>query len=197
MATTTTTNRYGAMGPRDLIIWAIFALVFAVAPLVFRSGLAVTMLSQIGIAIVACLSYNMLLGQGGMLSFGHAVYTGLGGFVAIHALKAMGDGTFPLPVSLLPLVGGVAGMLFAVFLGFVTTKKSGTTFAMITLGIGELVYSMSAMVPEFFGGEAGVSANRIVGKPIMGISFGPQIQVYYLLAIYTFVCAALMYAFTR
>ena len=46
------------------------------------------MLSQMGIAIVACLSYNMLLGQGGMLSFGHAVYTGLGTFVAVHALIA-------------------------------------------------------------------------------------------------------------
>ena len=45
------------------------------------------MLSQMGIAIIVCLSYNMLLGQGGMLSFGHAVYTGLGAFVAIHALN--------------------------------------------------------------------------------------------------------------
>jgi len=197
MATTTTTNRYGAIGPRDLIIWALFALVFAVAPLVFRSGLAVTMLSQIGIAIVACLSYNMLLGQGGMLSFGHAVYSGLGTYVAIHALKAIGDGTFPLPVSLIPLVGGVSGIFFAVLLGFVTTKKSGTTFAMITLGIGELVFAMSLMVPEFFGGEAGVNANRMAGKPFMGITYGPQIQVYYLLAIYTFICTALMYAFTR
>ena len=197
MATTTTTNRYGAIVPRDLIIWAIFALLFAVAPLVFRSGLAVTMLSQIGIAIVACLSYNMLLGQGGMLSFGHAVYSGLGTYVAIHALKAIGDGTFPLPVSLIPLVGGVSGIFFAVLLGFVTTKKSGTTFAMITLGIGELVFAMSLMVPEFFGGEAGVNANRMAGKPFMGITYGPQIQVYYLLAIYTFICTALMYAFTR
>lgn len=197
MATTTTTNRYGAIGPRDLIIWGLFALVFAVAPLIFRSGLAVTMLSQIGIAIVACLSYNMLLGQGGMLSFGHAVYSGLGTYVAIHALKAIGDGTFPLPVSLIPLVGGVSGIFFAVLLGFVTTKKSGTTFAMITLGIGELVFAMSLMVPEFFGGEAGVNANRMAGKPFMGITYGPQIQVYYLLAIYTFICTALMYAFTR
>ena len=197
MATTTTTNRYGAIGPRDLIIWALFALLFAVAPLVFRSGLAVTMLSQIGIAIVACLAYNILLGQGGMLSFGHAVYSGLGTYVAIHALKAIGDGTFPLPVSLIPLVGGISGVFFAVLLGFVTTKKSGTTFAMITLGIGELVFAMSLMVPEFFGGEAGVNANRMAGKPFMGITYGPQIQVYYLLAIYTFICTALMYAFTR
>jgi branched-chain amino acid transport system permease protein len=189
--------KYGAMGPRDLIIWGLAIVVMLVAPLIFSSSLAITMLSQMGIAIVACLSFNMLLGQGGMLSFGHAVYSGLGSFVAIHALKAIGDGSFPIPVSLLPLVGGVAGLFFAVLFGFVTTKKSGTTFAMITLGISELVFAASLMMAEFFGGEAGVSANRVIGKPVMGITYGPQIQVYYLLAIYTIVCTAGMYAFTR
>ena len=190
-------NRFGALRPRDLIIWAVFAAVMIVAPWLFTSSLAVTMLSQIGIAIVACLSYNMLLGQGGMLSFGHAVYSGLASFVAIHALKAIGGGSLPIPVSLIPLLGGFAGLGFAVILGFVTTKKAGTTFSMITLGLAELVFAMSLMIPEFFGGEAGVAANRVVGKPVMGISFGPQIQVYYLLAIYTIVCTAAMYAFTR
>ena len=195
--TTTSAKQFGALGPRDMIIWGVFAAVLLAAPLIFTSGLAVTMLSQIGIAIVACLSFNMLLGQGGMLSFGHAVYSGLGSYIAIHALKAAGDGTFPVPVSLIPLVGGIAGLGFAVLLGFVTTKKSGTTFAMISLGIGELVFAMSLMVPEFFGGEAGVAANRVIGKATTGITYGPQIQVYYLLALYTIICTALMYAFTR
>ncbi len=190
-------NRYGALGARDLVIWGLGVVLMLAAPLIFTSSLSITMLSQMGIAIVACLAYNMLLGQGGMLSFGHAVYSGLGSFVAIHALKAVGGGSFPLPVGLIPLVGGVAGLGFAVLLGFVTTKKAGTTFAMITMGIGELVFAMSLMVPEFFGGEAGVNANRVVGKPVMGISFGPQIQVYYLLALYTLVCTVGMYAFTR
>ncbi len=190
-------KRYGALGARDLIVWGLAILLMLGAPLVFTSSLAITMLSQMGIAIVACLSYNMLLGQGGMLSFGHAVYSGLGSFVAIHALKAVGGGTLPVPVSLIPLVGGVAGLGFAVLLGFVTTKKAGTTFSMITLGIGELVFAMSLMVPEFFGGEAGVNANRVVGKAALGITFGPQIQVYYLLALYTLVCTAGMYAYTR
>jgi branched-chain amino acid transport system permease protein len=178
------------------LTWSLYAVLLGVAPLLFPSSLSLTILSQMGIAIVACLSYNMLLGQGGMLSFGHAVYTGLASFVAIHCLNAIGTG-LAIPVSLVPVVGGLAGMGFALLLGFVTTKKAGTTFAMITLGIGELVFAMSLMIPEFFGGEGGVSTNRVVGKPFMGITFGPQIQVYYLLAAYTFVCTALMYAFTR
>jgi branched-chain amino acid transport system permease protein len=178
-------------------VWGLFALLMAVAPLVFTSGLSITMLSQMGIAIIACLSFNMLLGQGGMLSFGHAVYTGLGAFVAIHALNSVSDGALPISVSLVPLVGGLAGMAFAALFGYVTTRKSGTTFAMITLGLGELVFAMSLMIPEFFGGEGGVSGNRVIGQPLMGITFGPAIQVYYLIAVYTFVSVVLMFAFTQ
>ena len=179
------------------LIWGLFALLLALVPMLVSSSLAITILSQMGIAIIACLSYNMLLGQGGMLSFGHAVYTGLGSFMAIHALNSITDGSLPLPVSALPLVGGIAGMGFAALLGYVTTRKAGTTFAMITMGMGELVYAMSNMIPEFFGGEGGVSGNRVAGQAFLGITYGPPIQVYYLIALYTFVAVAAMFAFTR
>ena len=179
------------------LIWSLFAVVLLAVPLVFTSSLSITILSQMGIAIIACLSYNMLLGQGGMLSFGHAVYTGLGAFLAMHALNSISGGSLALPVSLVPLAGGVAGMGFAVVFGYVTTRKAGTTFAMITMGLGELVFAMSLMIPEFFGGEGGVSGNRIAGQPFMGITYGPPIQVYYLIALYTFLAVAAMFAFTR
>jgi branched-chain amino acid transport system permease protein len=179
------------------IIWSAFALELAVAPLMFTTSLAQTMLSQMGIAIIVCLSYNMLLGHGGMLSFGHAVYSGMGSFLAIHTLNLLSRGSLPIPVSLIPIVGGLAALLFAVLFGYVTTKKAGTPFAMITLGIGELVWASSLMFPEFFGGEGGISGNRVAGAKTFGITFGPQIQLYYLIAIYTFVCTGLMYAFTR
>ena len=190
-----TVQKSRSPGTGRLLVWGGFALVLLLAPWAVSGGLALSILIQIGIAIVACLSYNILLGQGGMLSFGHAVYTGLASFVAIHALNQAGQGG--LPVSLIPLVGGVAGAGFAIVLGFVTTRKAGTPFAMITLGIAELVFAMALMVPEFFGGEGGVSGNRVVGQPFLGITFGPPIQVYYLLAIYAFLCTAAMFAFTR
>ena len=179
------------------VIWSLFAIVLICAPLVFTSSLSGTMLAQMGIAIIACLSYNILLGQGGMLSFGHAVYTGLGSFVAIHALNTVTAGQSNIPVSLIPLVGGFGGLGFAVLFGYVTTKKAGTPFAMITLGVAELVFAMSLMFSEFFGGEAGISGNRVAGQAFWGITFGPQTQIYYLIAIYTFICVALMYAFTQ
>ena len=182
---------------RGLLVWGGYALLLLLAPLVLPTNLDRSVLTQIGIGIVACLSYNMLLGQGGMLSFGHAVYTGLGTFVAVHAMLGIADRSFPVPMSLVPIVGGCAGMFFAALLGYVTTKKAGTPFAMITLGIGELVAPMVLIVPEFFGGEGGIAVNRTAGPPVLGITFGPQIQVYYLIAIYTFLCTAAMFAFTR
>ena len=176
-----------------IVIWSLFALALAIAPLLFKSSLALTMLSQIGYLIIICLSYNMLLGQGGMLSFGHAVYTGLGSFIAIHAMNMAGH---QVPLVLIPVVGGLAGMFFAFLFGAVTTKKSGTTFAMITLGIGELVASMALMFPEFFGGEGGITTNRVYGSSLLGLTFGPQIEVYYLIAVYCFICTMAMFAFT-
>ena len=179
------------------IVWGLFAVILFVAPRIWTSGLAQTMLTQMGIGIIACLAYNMLLGQGGMLSFGHAVYSGMGAFLTIHALNKVGAGTLGLPVSLVPLVGGLAGLVTAMLLGYVSTKKAGTPFAMITLGIGELVFALALMLPEFSGGEGGVSSNRVIGEPVMGITFGPQIQVYYLVAVYCFICTAAMFALTR
>jgi branched-chain amino acid transport system permease protein len=179
------------------IIWGLFSLLMVVAPLMFTSSLSHTMLSQMGIAIIVCLSYNMLLGQGGMLSFGHAVYSGMGSFLAIHTLNNVSNGEWALPVSLIPIVGGLAAAAFAVVFGWVTTKKAATPFAMITLGVGELVWAMSLMFPEFFGGEGGITGDRVTGSKPFGITYGPQIQLYYLIAAYTLVCTALMFAFTR
>ena len=182
-----------------IVIWSAFAFILLLMPLAAQSSFALTLLCLIGIAAMACMSYNMLLGQAGMLSFGHAVYTGLGSFVAIHAMNKIGGGWW-LPMWMIPLVGGFAGLAFGALLGFVTTRKAGTPFSMITLGVGELVFAAALMFPEFFGGEAGINSNRTGGAgwlKDLGLTFGPQIQVYYLIAIYLFVCTAAMYAFTQ
>ena len=183
-----------------LVIWGFTALVFIAAPQVFGSGFARALLSQTGIMIIFALSYNMLLGQTGLLSFGHAVYSGLGAYFAIHALALIGKGALVFPVSLLPLVGGIAGLFFGIVFGWLTTKRAGTTFAMISLGIGEMVFAASLMFPGFFGGEAGISGNRTAGSPFLGIgglTFGPDLQVYYLIAAWAYLCIIAMYALTQ
>ncbi|MFZ3322634.1 MAG: branched-chain amino acid ABC transporter permease [Usitatibacter sp.] len=181
---------------RRWIIWGGFAALLAVAPLVFNKGFSLSLLCQMGILIIFALSYNMLLGQTGLLSFGHAVYYGLGALFSIHALNLVQAG-WKFPVTLMPLVGGVAGLVFGVIFGYVTTRRAGTTFSMISLGIGEMVAALSLMFPAFFGGEAGVSGNRTAGGAILGITYGPQIQMYYLVAAWLLLATAAMYALSR
>ena len=184
-------------GWRDWMVWPLCAVLLVLAPLLFSGSFALALLSQMGIAIVACLSFNVLFGQGGMLSFGHAVYAGLGGFVAMHALNMFSAGAGWLPVSLVPLCGGLGGLAFALVSAYPSTRRAGSSFAMITLGLGELVYALTTLLPGFFGGEAGIAGNRVNGHVVGGLSFGPAIELYYLLALYTLVCALLMYLFTR
>jgi branched-chain amino acid transport system permease protein len=179
------------------VLWGAVAALMIALPLVFRQGFALSLLSQIGIAVIFALSYNMLLGQTGMLSFGHAVYYGLGAFVSAHTLNAIAAGGVPLPVTLLPLIGGLTGLAFGIVFGYVTTKRSGTAFAMISLGIAEMVAACALMFPGFFGGEGGISTNRVVGEPWHGVTYGPQIQVYYLIAGWCLLCMFAMFALTQ
>lgn len=178
-------------------VWVAAAVVLIALPLVARSRVAVSVMNQMGIAVVFALSYNVLLGQGGMLSFGHAVYFGLGGFMAIHVLNLVGQGAFYLPVALLPLVGALGGLVSAALFGSFSTNRAGTVFAMISLGIGELIHSSSLILTKFFGGEEGITGNRTKAPPLLGLDFTTDTQVYYLIAAWAFVATVLMYAYSR
>jgi branched-chain amino acid transport system permease protein len=178
-------------------IWLAVAAVFVVLPLVFRSGTALTMMSLMGISIVFALSYNILLGQTGMLSFGHAVYFGLGAYFAVHGMNAAIAGGWPVPLPVIPLAGGIGGGVFAILFGWVSTRHSGTAFAMISLGLAELVGSSALILRSFFGGEEGVTTDRTRLLRLFGVGFGQQIEVYYLIAAWCLVCMFLMYRFTR
>ena len=181
---------------RRAAFWTAVAIFFALLPLLFKQSFALSMLSQMGIAVIFALSYNMLLGQTGLLSFGHAVYFGMGAFFCAHALNLIGAGKLWFPVTMVPLIGGIAGLVFGLLFGFVTTRRAGTPFAMISLGIAEMVAASALMFTGFFGGEGGIATNRTVGGTVMGISYGPQIQVYYLIAGWCLVSMMAMFALT-
>jgi branched-chain amino acid transport system permease protein len=177
--------------------WAGVAVLFVVLPFVFRSGTALTVMSLAGISIIFALSYNMLLGQTGLLSFGHAVYYGLGAYFAVHFMNAVAADDLPAPLPLVPLAGGLGGLIFAVAFGWVSTRRSGTAFAMITLGLAELVGSSALILRSFFGGEEGVTTDRTRLPHLFGLGFGQQVEVYYLVAAWCLLCMFLMYRFTR
>ena len=178
-------------------MWVTAAVVLVLLPHFFGSGGSLTTFSLIGISIIFSLSYNILLGQTGLLSFGHAVYYGLGGFLVIHAINIIGANKLPIPLPVIPLIGGLTGLFFAALLGWVSTQRSGTAFAMISLGVAELIASSALILRSFFGGEAGVSANRTRLFKLFGLGFGPQIQIYYLVAAWTLIAVIAMYALTR
>ncbi|MGH1482922.1 MAG: branched-chain amino acid ABC transporter permease [Geminicoccales bacterium] len=178
-------------------VWTASALLLALLPIVFSSPLAVTIMNQMGISIVFALSYNMLLGQGGMLSFGHAVYFGLGGFSAVHVMTFVDIDGWPIPLPFLPLLGGMFGLVFAVIVGSFSTRRAGTVFAMTSLGIGELIAACSIIFVVFFGGEEGISGDRTMGPAVFGYNFVSELEVYSLTAIIVFLTAMLMYLFSR
>jgi branched-chain amino acid transport system permease protein len=154
-------------------------------------------MNQMWITVIFALAYNMLLGQGGMLSFGHAVYMGMGGFFCMHIMNYVEDFGVALPLPLLPLFGGLFGMGFAMLIGAFSTSGSGVRFAMISLGVGELIAACSIIIVAFFGGEEGISGDRTYGLPFFGIEFLKQIEVYYLISFWLMLSALLMYLFSR
>jgi len=178
-------------------VWIAAAILLAILPYIFPSGAAITTMCLMGIMIIFALSYNMLLGQSGMLSFGHAVYYGLAAFVTAHTINWAIKSGVPIPLPFIPVAGAITGLIFGIIFGSVSTKRAGTAFAMISLGLAELVYSSSLILRSFFGGEEGISADRTKLLRFFGYNFGPQIQVYYLIAAWCLLCVILMYAITR
>jgi branched-chain amino acid transport system permease protein len=178
-------------------IWIAYLAALLGLPLIFDSILAISIFNQMAIGIVFALSYNMLLGQGGMLSFGHAVYFGLGGFLAVHTLTLIEFETVYFSIIFIPVIGGVIGLLAAIFIGSFSTRKAGTVFAMISLGIGELIAASSLIFSDFFGGEAGISGDRTYGPTFFGVDFAQNDQIYYVAAIWVFIATLFMYLFTQ
>jgi branched-chain amino acid transport system permease protein len=182
---------------KKLSVWIGYLVVMLVLPQFFDSILSISIFNQMAIAIVFALSYNMLLGQGGMLSFGHAVYFGFGGFLAVHTLIMIEFETVYFSILFIPLIGGVFGLLAAIFIGSFSTHKAGTVFAMISLGMGELIAASSLIFVGFFGGEAGISGDRTYGPLFFGIEFLRDVEIYYVAVFWVFIATIFMYLFTQ
>lgn len=178
----------------------LFGVLLLVIPLLGPSRSTLTLLNHMGITIVFALSFNMLLGRAGLLSFGHAVYMGLGGYFAVHVMNWIGEGVglwAHVPVFSLPAFGFGAGALAGAVIGWPSCRRSGTPFAMISLGVAELVAAAGFMFDSLFGGEMGISGDRMSGPEFLGLSLGPVEKVYWFIAFWTFIGVLGTYAFTR
>ena len=85
------------------------------------------------------------------------------------------------PIVLFPIIGAIVGAFLGLVIGYLSTRRAGTAFAMISLGFCEMATALTLILVVFFNGEDGIQTDRVVGPEPMGISFGPQIEVYYLI----------------
>ncbi|MGU3575017.1 branched-chain amino acid ABC transporter permease [Brucellaceae bacterium C25G] len=148
---------------------------------------------KIMIAAIFALGFNLLWGQMGLPSFGHAAYYGVGTFATIYAMNAIEAGAL-FPTPLLPLVGALAGFIFGLFAGWFATIRSGVYFAMITVAIAELVSALSLKWEGLFGGEAGIRSMRSDWGPF---NFQSTASVYWLTLVWMLVIVAVLYFLQR
>lgn len=173
------------------ILLLVLLLALVVVPAVVPASMVNAAIQMLIAALFAC-AFNLLCGQGGMLSFGHAAYFGVGSFATLHAMNAL-NGHGLLPTPLLPLIGALGGFICGVCAGWFATKRAGVYFSMITLALAELLHSLAPHLSALFGGEAGISSMR---SPAWGLDFGDATQVYYLTLVWVVMSIALLYAFT-
>ena len=180
------------MRPRKLI-WILAAAALLLLPLFASSGLQHALVQAIIFAIFAA-SFNLASGAGGMLSFGHSAFLALGAFATLHVMRAAESGAFPVPTVLLPVAGGVIGLVVGVVVGYFATLRSGVYFSMLTLAFAELFHQMAPNLSLLFGGETGLSSIRM---PSMGVSFATDLQVYYLVLAWGAICLALLWLYMQ
>ena len=131
----------------EMIAFAIMAALLAIVPL---TGLYPFFVMQaLCFALLAC-AFNLLIGYGGLLSFGHAMFLGTGGYVTAHALKVWG-----VPPELGIVAGTAAAAGLGVITGLIAIRRQGIYFAMITLALSQLLYFIYLQTP-FTHGEDGI-----------------------------------------
>ena len=128
-----------------------FVVMFAillVAPFVVYP---VFLMKALCFALFAC-AFNLLIGFGGLLSFGHAMFLGLAGYLAAHSAKVWG-----FPTELAILTGMAAATVLGVLAGLLAIRRQGIYFAMITLALAQMVFFFCLQAP-FTGGEDGLQS---------------------------------------
>lgn len=174
------------------ILASVVALLLC-APFVL-SGHVVGVLTTALIAVLFAMAFNLLSGRAGMLSFGHAAYFAIGGFAVIHAMQAVEKGNLWLPTPLLPLVGGVAGLIGGLCAGYFATLRSGVYFSMVTLALAELLHAIAPNLGGIFGGEVGLTTMRM---PWSSFDYGNEIHVYYTVVAWVVLCIGLLYVYNQ
>ena len=175
------------------LTWVAAGALLLVLPGMVSSGFQHALVHAVVFALFAA-SFNLASGAGGMLSFGHSAFLALGAFATLHVMRGVESATLAFPTVLLPLVGGVTGLMAGLIVGYFATLRSGVYFSMLTLAFAELFHQMAPNLSFLFGGETGISSIRM---PSMGISLASDLQVYYLVLAWGVSCMCLLWLYMQ
>ena len=180
-----------AMTLRQVVLIVLGLAVLTALPLVLSPSLVNAAIKML-IAALFALAFSLAMGQAGMLSFGHSAYYGLGAFAGLHLMKAVEEHVLAWPTPLVPLVGATAGLLAGIVFGWFATQRTGVYFAMVTLALAELLFTLAPTWNSLFGGKSGISTMRM---PSWAFSFGNDTHVYYLTLAWVALSAWCLWAF--
>ncbi|HTS84564.1 MAG TPA: branched-chain amino acid ABC transporter permease [Usitatibacter sp.] len=152
----------------ERVAFAVMFVAFAVAPLVIYPNFGMQLLC---FALFAC-AFNLLIGFGGLLSFGHAMFFGMGSYLAAHAALVWG-----LPIEIAILTGAATSAVLGAVTGLIAIRRQGIYFAMITLALAQMVYFFCLRAP-FTGGENGI--NSVPRTHLLGlVDLDQPLAMYY------------------
>jgi branched-chain amino acid transport system permease protein len=186
MATAQTTTPAAVPAPARstfLVITGILAALLAIAP--FVGVYPVFMMKALCFAIFAC-AFNLLIGFGGLLSFGHAMFLGTAGYVCAYAAKEWG-----WPPEAAILVGTASATVLGIITGMLAIRRQGIYFAMITLALAQMMFFFYVQAP-FTHGEDGIQAVPR-GKLFGFIDLSSTLVMYYTVLVVFFAAFLFIY----
>ncbi|GLH75392.1 branched-chain amino acid ABC transporter permease [Bradyrhizobium sp. SSBR45G] len=141
----------------EMIVFVIMAALLAIVP--FTGLYPFFVMQALCFALLAC-AFNLLIGYGGLLSFGHAMFLGTAGYCSAHALKVWG-----LPPELGILTGIAGAFVLSIITGYISIRRQGIYFSMITLALSQLLYFVYLQTPFTHGedGIQGIPQGRLFG----------------------------------
>ncbi|MBW1850608.1 MAG: branched-chain amino acid ABC transporter permease [Deltaproteobacteria bacterium] len=178
----------------NIIIGLIILVLLVILPRVlseFQLNIAV----EIAFFALFAMSYNLLLGYGGLLSFGHAAYFGTGAYFTVFACKFIAG----MPLLLAILIGGLAGGIMAIMVGFFCVRLSGSYFALLTLAFNQLIYAIALKWRNLTGGDDGIGLDRPnIHIPLVGeLDMFSTANVYYVTIIVVLICLSALWFFLK
>ena len=175
-------------------MWGSIFLFIVSTPMWFSRDWHLMVISQVGITIIFAISFNQLLGQTGLLNLGHSIFMGAGSYLTGLILLQINEGLLYVPLPILPLFGGLAGLMLAGIIAYFSVKRSGMIFAILTLAILEFVNSLSTSFPSVLGG---MTIDRTLNTSSFNIDYGSNKVVCFVVMVWLFISVFISYYFLQ